>query len=332
MQTSVIGRGMIARLGLRPYPLGLTYELTWLCNLACSYCDRHDPMRNELAHDAIFRVLSEFYELGMRDVSLDGGEPLAHRHVDEIVEWLAARRVTVAMNTNGILVPRKLETIRKLTLVKISLDGPAERHDRARGAGSFDHALRGARAAQAAGVPVEFTCTLGRHNVDCVGELLDIAESLNVPVVFQPALNSLFQGSSRDGSAWELDGTSLRAALEQVERLKHRGRGVGNGWSSLRHFRNFPRETRPPCAAGWVFCTMDPEGVLFPCGQLDRSDRSNNAATLGVSRAFMNLSRTGCGECWCARLVEENYLWGCRVDKMLPPVVMGPRRNEPAVR
>jgi hypothetical protein len=70
---------------------------------------------------------------------------------------------------------------------------------------------------------------------------------------------------------------------------------------------------------------MDPEGVLFPCGQLDRSDRTKNAAVLGASRAFMNLSRTGCGECWCARLVEENYLWGCRVDKMLPP-----RRDGPA--
>jgi MoaA/NifB/PqqE/SkfB family radical SAM enzyme len=236
------------------------------------------------------------------------------------------------MNTNGILVPRKLETIRKLTLAKISLDGPAERHDAARGAGSFDHALRGARAARDAGVHVEFSCTLGRHNVDCVAELLDIAESLNVPVVFQPALNSLFQGSSRDGSAWELDGASLRAALAHVELLKRQGRGVGNGWASLRHFRNFPRETRPPCAAGWVFCTMDPEGVLFPCGQLDRSDRSNNVTRLGVSRAFMNLSRTGCGECWCARLVEENYLWGCRVDKMLPPVVASPRRNAPAAQ
>jgi len=66
----VIARGALARFGVKPYPLGLTFEVTWLCNLACSYCDRHDPMRNELAHDAIFRVLSEFYELGMRDIEI----------------------------------------------------------------------------------------------------------------------------------------------------------------------------------------------------------------------------------------------------------------------
>jgi hypothetical protein len=64
---------------------------------------------------------------------------------------------------------------------------------------------------------------------------------------------------------------------------------------------------------------MDPEGVLFSCDQVDRSDRSNDVGRLGVARAFQNLSRSGCGECWCARLVEENYLWGCRFNTMLPP-------------
>ncbi len=327
MHSSVIARGLVARLGLRSYPLGLTYELSWLCNLACSYCDRHTPLKNELGREAIFKALDEFYALGMRDVSLDGGEPLAHRHVDEIVDWLVRRHVTVALNTNGILVPRKIATVRKLSLVKISLDGPRARHDAMRGAGSFEHALAGARAARDAGVEVEFTCTLGRHNADALEELLDIADASKIPVVFQPALNSLFLGSRRDGSEWQLDGAAARAALARVEVLKRQGRGVGNGWSSLRHFRGFPEEARPPCAAGWVFCTMDPEGVLFPCGQVDRSDRSHDVVKLGVATAFRTLSKNGCGECWCARLVEENYRWGCRVDTMLPPRSDAPRSD-----
>src|SRR6266404_3634740 len=319
MRASVIARGALARFGVKPYPLGLTYEVTWLCNLACSYCDRHAPMANELTREQIFAALEEFYALGMRDVSLDGGEPLAHKCIREIVDWLVARGVTVAMNTNGILVPKRIDIVRKLSLVKISLDGPRDRHDAARGSGSFDDAIAGARAAQQAGVPVEFTCTLGRHNADVVTDLLAITEPMHMAVVFQPALNSLFNGSDRDGGAWVLGVEEMRRALAQVETMKRNGRGIGNRWSSLRHFRRFPVETRPPCAAGWVFCTMDPEGILFPCGQLSRADRSNSVVQLGVARAFQNLDRSGCGDCWCARLVEENYLWGCRVDQMLPP-------------
>ena len=48
-------RGAIARTGVRPFPLSLTYEVTWLCNLSCGYCDRHTPMRNELTQEEIFR-------------------------------------------------------------------------------------------------------------------------------------------------------------------------------------------------------------------------------------------------------------------------------------
>jgi MoaA/NifB/PqqE/SkfB family radical SAM enzyme len=320
MQASVVARGALARFGVKSYPLGLTFEVSWLCNLTCDYCDRHTPMARELTREQIFAALEEFYALGMRDVSLDGGEPLAHRSIGEIVEWLAARRVTIAMNTNGILVPRRSDLVRRLSLVKISLDGPAARHDRARGEGSFDAAITGARFAQDLGTPVEFTCTLGRHNADVVDELLAITEPMGIPVVFQPAMNSLFNGSGRDGSAWQLGGDEVRRVLRHVEALKRQGHRIGNKWASLRHFRHFPLETRPPCAAGWVFCTMDPEGVLFPCGQLDRTDRANSVVDLGVARAFANLDRGGCGECWCARLVEENYTWGCRVDKMLPPL------------
>jgi len=320
MHPSIIARGMIARLGIRPYPLSLSFEVTWRCNLECAYCDRHTAMRDELTRDQIFTALGEFHNLGMRDAHLDGGDPLTHRHIDEIVDWLVERRISVSMNTNGILVPRKIASIRKLDGVTVSLDGPRERHDSLRGAGSFDKAITGLKAIRGVGVPVEFTCTVGRHNVDAIDDTIEIAEELNIPIVFQPALNSLFLDTERDGSAWQLDADRMRAAFAHLEQVKRRTRTVGNAWSSLRHFRRFPEPTRPPCAAGWVTATMDPEGVLFACGQLNRSDRSNSVVRLGAEKAFANLSRKGCDQCWCARLVQENYAWGLRVDRMLPPL------------
>ncbi|HXZ84892.1 MAG TPA: radical SAM protein [Myxococcota bacterium] len=320
MRASTIVKGAIARFGIRPYPMTVDYELTWRCNLECVYCDRHTPMARELTREQIFAALGEFHALGMRQTHLDGGDPLTHRHVDEIVDWLTARDVGVSMNTNGILVPRKRETIRKLSRVTISLDGPRESHDAFRGRGSFDKALAGAEAARGVGVPVAFTCTVGRHNEHAIGEALAIAEGLGASIVFQPATNSLFLETDRDGSAWQLETAAMRAVFARIEAYKRAGRAVGNRWSSLRHFRRFPEDVAPPCAAGWVAVTMDPEGMLFPCGQLNRSQRTNSVVELGVARAFANLARTGCSQCWCARLVEDNYVWGLRLDKMLPPL------------
>lgn len=325
MNPKLVMMAAASRIARRPYPLSLTYEVTWLCNLACAYCDRHTPMPQEMTRDQIFAALEGLRGLGMLRVHLDGGDPLTHRDVDEIVSWLTERGLTVSLNTNGILVPRKLHLVRALEYVNISLDGPRQAHDAMRGAGSFDRAIAGACAARDVGVPVNFTCTVGRHNADSIDSVMEIASNLAIPVVFQPALNSLFLETERDGSSWQLDVRSLRAAFARIEQIKRRSGLVGNGWSSLRHFRRFPEDVAPPCAAGWVLATMDPEGVLFSCGQLNRRDRSNSVVRLGAATAFANLRRTGCSQCWCARLVEGNYAWGMRVDRMLP--ILAPARG-----
>jgi MoaA/NifB/PqqE/SkfB family radical SAM enzyme len=320
MDLPTIARGISARAGIKPTPISLGFEITHLCNLDCLYCDRHTPAENEMTREQILAVLGEFQEMGMRHVSLDGGEPLAHRHVDEIVAFLVQRRVRVYMNTNGILVPKKLATVRLLSKVKISLDGPPECHDAMRGQGAWRKAMDGALAARRAGTPVELTCVVGKHNAAHIDELVSLAERSFFSVVFQPARNSLFLDSGRDGASFQLETSELRRVFRRLEARKHAGSpAIANRWASLRHFRESPNDATLPCAAGVINATLDPEGNLFHCGQVARDARGRNVVALGARAAFEQLTRGGCGQCWCARVVEENYAWGGRLDRMLPP-------------
>ncbi|HEY2406527.1 MAG TPA: radical SAM protein [Polyangiaceae bacterium] len=307
-----------ARVFSTPKPIAVGFELTHLCNLACSYCDRHTPLPKEMSLSEIFAAFSGLERLGMREISLDGGEALAHRRIDEIVGFLRKRAIVVRLNTNGILLPKKKHLIPSFEKIKISLDGPAEVHDRARGPHAFERAVAGARLARDLGARVELTCVIGRHNADSVDALLEIARSLELGVIFQPARDSLFQGESGPGAAYRLDGQQVRAAFARVEAHKRAGNSVLNGWSSLRHFRSFPNDTPLPCAAGWINLTLDPEGNLYHCGQVNRRDKSRNLVELGVEEAFNRLTRHGCQQCWCARVVEENYAWGGQFAKSLP--------------
>ncbi len=319
MNTTSLLRVVGARVGF-PVPLSVGFELTHLCNLSCHYCDRHTQLPHEMTLEQIQRALGELREHGMQAISLDGGEPLTHRHVAEVVDLLVGWGVTVRMNTNGVLVPRRLDVVRRLSKVKLSLDGPAANHDQMRGEGSFRRALAGAEAARDAGVPVEFTCVVGAHNHDSLDELMDLVEALGFRVMFQPARPSLFAGAERDGADYVLDSAKIRAAFARVEARKRASDVVLNGWSSLRHFRHFPRETPLPCAAGHLNVTLDPEGNMFHCGQVSRLNRSNNVVRSGVGTCLARLRRRGCAQCWCARVVEENYAWGGRLDQMLPPL------------
>ncbi len=333
MDLSTIARGLGARSGFRPVPISLAFELTHLCNLDCRYCDRHTPAPGEMTREQIFTALDELHALGMRHVCLDGGEALVHRHVDEITAFLLQRQVRVFMNSNGILIPKKLATVRLLSKVKVSIDGPPECHDAMRGVGSWHKAMNGALAARDVGVPVELSCVVGRHNVDRLDELVHLAERAGLSVVFQPARNSLFLGSARDGADFVPEAAEVRRAFRKLEALKLAGStGVGNRWSSLRHFREFPKDVAPPCSAGYINATLDPEGNLFHCGQVSRADRSHNVVALGARAAFEGLVRDGCSQCWCARVVEENYAWGGQVHRMLPPLGVAVPAREPTRR
>jgi MoaA/NifB/PqqE/SkfB family radical SAM enzyme len=311
-----------AKLLRNPSPLAVGFEITHRCNLRCAYCDRNTRQKREMSLAEILAALGGLHRLGMRAVSLDGGEPLVHEHVDTVIDWLAERGVLLRINTNGVLIERHREAIRHMAKVKISLDGPEAVHDAARGRGSFYRAVRGAMAARDLGCTVELTCVVGPHNVDDLEELLDIAHELAMPVVFQPLRESLVRCAppvTRDSDE------RVRHAFRRLEDLKRADAPVGNRWSSLKHFCGWPRDTPLPCAAGWINATLDPCGNLFACAQTDRTGVENSVIALGAREAFRRVSRAGCRQCWCARVVEENYAWGGRADMFVPRLVAGPR-------
>ena len=307
-----------ARVFNRPAPIAVGFEVTHLCNLDCAYCDRHTRLANEMNMEQIIEALDGLHSLGMKEISLDGGEALAHSHIDDIVNWLVSRKIVVRLNTNGVLVRRKVNTIRKMQKLKISLDGPPRIHDSMRGRRAFEWAIDAVAVANALSVPVELTCSLGQHNVHTVDELLTIAESVGTKIIFQPIRPSLFQDPSGPAADLALLADQADAVFASLQEHKRAGRPILNHWASLSHFRNFPRDQSLPCAAGWINLTLDPEGNLYHCGQVDRADKSNNIVRLGAQIAFERLQRKGCSQCWCARVVEENYAWGGRIDRMIP--------------
>lgn len=138
------------------------------CNLACDYCcSRSSPRapRRELGLAAIRRLVAEAGAAGVAELYLTGGEPFLLPDLDEIVATCAAALPTTLL-TNGMLWRgRRLELLRRMPrqgfTLQISLDSAtAERHDRHRGAGSWQRALAGIRLAVAEGFTVRVAATL----------------------------------------------------------------------------------------------------------------------------------------------------------------------------
>jgi len=109
----------------------LRISLTERCNLRCQYCMPEDGVMLQAADkllttEEVVRLGKLFVNAGVNKIRLTGGEPLVRKDIEEIAEKLGAipGLKTLAITTNGILLPRKLPALHKagVNLLNISLD------------------------------------------------------------------------------------------------------------------------------------------------------------------------------------------------------------------
>ena len=151
----------------------LRISLTERCNLRCTYCMPEEgvelsPKDDILTFEEIERLARLFVERGVNKIRLTGGEPLVRKDVEVLIERLG--RIpglrTLAITTNGLLLPKKLHRLHKagVNLINISLDtlDPAkfERITRRKG---FERVLDAIDLAlRLDDVPVKVNCVIMR--------------------------------------------------------------------------------------------------------------------------------------------------------------------------
>lgn len=121
--------------------------------------------------------------MGVIGIKLTGGEPLLHPRIEEILNIVEAQRISLSIETNGILcAPGLSDKIARCkdAFVSVSLDGTnAETHDWVRGVpGSFEKALAGIRNLVAAGLKPQIIMTVLNKNRDQIEQMAKLAASL----------------------------------------------------------------------------------------------------------------------------------------------------------
>jgi len=169
----------------RPFILEL--EITRRCNLRCVHCyaDAADRrFADELTAEEIAAVLDDGRDLGIRELSLTGGEVFCREDFFGIVDAGLARGFDVRFVTNGTLLDdARLEALcrRPIKLVTVSLDAvSAGAHERIRGAGSHAPAVGAIERLAAAGVRVSVITAFSKLNLADFDALLDFCVARGV--------------------------------------------------------------------------------------------------------------------------------------------------------
>jgi MoaA/NifB/PqqE/SkfB family radical SAM enzyme len=164
-------------------PLYVAWQVTNECNLACLHCiEESGPGKafpDELSKEQTFGVLAQIIDNDVPYMSFSGGEPMAHPHFFEMVEYACTRGAQLKIETNGhYLTPDACARLKELGVkaVQVSLDGVTpESFRRMRVRGNFELVIEGLHNLQAARVPIEINYSPTGFNAHEIGAAVDLA-------------------------------------------------------------------------------------------------------------------------------------------------------------
>lgn len=328
---SKIGMGLSllkARCTGERFPFLVNWAITGRCNLRCRHCygaygEKQDA---ELAFDVVARTIDELAEMGTRRLTLEGGEPLVRKDIAAVVEHARKRRIEVALCTNGVLLPKRLDELAdSVDLFVLSLDGREPYNDWLRGKGTYRGVIEALEALRARKLrPLLFCCLIDR-NLDDIDHLVQIAREYGAFVTFTIVVSRVGAQNAREEVAKEQD-DRLKTAIREIVRHKRAGAPVYyslKNYAQALHWPSFsvesyepdgltslPHDVRKfliPCSAGRLWCYIECNGDLYPCYQLVNTLPVKNVAEQGVREAFRHLDTLSyCAHCYNLTLSELN--------------------------
>ncbi|NOZ87687.1 MAG: radical SAM protein [Deltaproteobacteria bacterium] len=305
----------ISRLGLTRIPLAVSFEITTRCTRKCLYCESWKLKRDELNTHDILGILDDLADNNTEYLSITGGEPLLRADLPDIVKRAKSLGMKVGLNTNGDLLPERIEDLEGVDKLVLSLDGPKHIQDRLRGKGSFDSTMAAIRLGQSHGIFIGATAVLTNKNLGSVKDILNLGRDMGIKVRFQPAYTHRLRATDENPAA--PGRKDYQDAMRFLIKEKISGNQViGNSVSVLKYLAGYPGPMNIQCAGGSWFMRIRADGKVGICGI--GKDRPVPGIDIrdGVKRAMSRLAPPDCSACWCSQRTEINLAWSGHVDAM----------------
>lgn len=161
-------------------PIYAVWEFTLRCDLSCVHCgSRAKKARpDELNTAEALDLVGQMAALGVREVSLIGGEAYLRSDWLEILRAIRAHGMVASLTTGGFGLDAEMAKAARdagLQATSVSVDGLEPLHDRVRGVnGSFAAAMRALRVLSAEGIRITANTQLFRSNLTTLEELFDV--------------------------------------------------------------------------------------------------------------------------------------------------------------
>ncbi len=274
-------------------PLALIAEVTHRCPLHCVYCSNPRELTaraNELPTEMWARVFQQAAALGVMQLDLTGGEPLARPDLAELIQSARAANLYVNLITSGLpLDENRLDEVIAAGLDHFQLSFQGAREDTASEiSGTKSHAqkLRVLDWLKTRRVGVTLNFVIHRKNLDQLEEMLAIVENSSATrVEFAHVQYYGWAFANREQLLPTRE--QLRHSLDFFENAEERLRGkIRVEYVVPDYYAKFPK----PCMGGWArkVIIITPSGEALPC----------HAAAVIPGLHFENVRERSLAEIW----------------------------------
>ena len=216
-------------------------ELTYACNLDCTFCYNDLGLEGRpLSLDQYCTLLDDLAALGALQVTLTGGEPLAHPRFFEIGRRATELGFILRIKSNGHALKEPLaRRVREELdpyMIEVSFHGasPAVHDRQTRVRGSFERLVSNLRVMRELGLRVLANCTMTRWNEHEMAALYALTDELGIRL---NVYNEVSPRDDGDRSTMEMEMILIdKGGSQRVRRLRTFGRDVGEDEQSILFF------------------------------------------------------------------------------------------------
>ena len=281
VNTSLKKAAAVAARSLIP---GKPHHVQWLitrkCNYRCRGCNVwREQDQKELSTGEIIRALDILKSLGVVEIVFSGGDPLLRDDSEEIIEY-ASRFFVTTVYDNGSMAAKKIEALRNVDFVAISIDSLDEaKNDYIKGVkGSWRKSMEAVETLYTEGIKVCVTPTISQLNLYEIVDITNYFSQRGIPLwyclySFDPSVNEkqLFRIGKANNEFVIRDKQAMVKLCDSLIEMKKKNRNILMTTALLKALRSLYAEEKRTwnCRALKNFLVIDHLGRIAGCHNRD---------------------------------------------------------------